>query len=145
MTHPYRLLVVLCCSAVIGGAAAHMSASAPAKRPDLVLKATPAVGFSPARVRVNADLKGGTDDFQELYCPKVEWDWGDGTTSEASSDCEPYQEGKSEINRHYTVYHVFDMAGNYRVMLRLKQKERVVASGTVIVQIRPGVREMDED
>ena len=43
------------------------------KKPSLSLKASPAVSFAPARVVVVAELKGGPDDFEEFYCPTVEW------------------------------------------------------------------------
>src|SRR4029453_11140537 len=60
------------------------------KRASLVLKATPPIAFSPAKVFVTAELRGGVDTTDELYCPGLEWDWGDGTKSEATTDCEPF-------------------------------------------------------
>src|ERR1700741_444420 len=74
-----------------------------AKRPKVTLKAQPVIAMSPARVVLTAELVGGANDFEEYYCPTVEWDWGDGTQSESTMDCEPFQEGKSEIKRRYTV------------------------------------------
>src|SRR5688572_33320517 len=52
------------------------------KKPSLSLKATPAVSFAPARIVVVAEVKGGANDFEEFYCPSVEWEWGDLTRSE---------------------------------------------------------------
>ena len=83
------------------------SKDAEGRRPKLSLKAAPVISMSPSRVVLTAELIGGANDFEEFYCPTVEWDWGDGTQSEASSDCEPYEAGKSEIKRRYTVSHVF--------------------------------------
>jgi len=111
------------------------------KRPTLKLTARPPLGMSPARVVLTADLNGGPNDAEDFYCPTVEWDWGDGTTSESSSDCEPYEPGKSEIRRRYTVEHVF-RAGNYRVALRLKKRDKMITSATVMVEIRPGIRDL---
>ncbi len=108
------------------------------KRPTLKLSARPNLAMSPARVVLTADISGGPNDSEDFYCPSVEWDWGDGTMSESSADCEPYEPGKSEIKRRYVVEHVF-RAGNYRVALRLKQHDKVVALATVAVQIRPGI------
>src|SRR6267154_4104518 len=88
------------------------------KNPTLKLTARPPLGMSPARIVLTADLNGGPNDAEDYYCPTVEWDWGDGTTSETTSDCDPYEPGKSEIRRRYTIDHVF-RAGNYRVALRL--------------------------
>src|SRR5712691_4608000 len=77
------------------------------KRPTLKLTARPPLGMSPARIILTADLNGGPNDAEDYYCPTIEWDWGDGTTSESTSDCAPYEPGKSEVRRRYTVEHVF--------------------------------------
>jgi hypothetical protein len=111
------------------------------KRPSLKLTARPPLGMSPARIVLTADLNGGPNDSEDFYCPTVEWDWGDGTTSESTSDCEPYEPGKSEIRRRFTTDHVFN-AGNYRVALRLKKRDKMVASATVNIEIRPGIRDL---
>ena len=57
------------------------------------------LGISPARVVASADLNGGANDFEEFYCPAIEWDWGDDTKSTTSADCDPYEAGKSEIGQ----------------------------------------------
>ena len=92
-------------------------------RPQLGLRATPRVAFSPVEVLVTAQLKGGAD-LEEFYCPGLEWDWGDGTRSESETDCEPYEAGKSEIKRRYSAQHTYNQAGRYRVMLRLKRNNK---------------------
>ncbi|HEY8535413.1 MAG TPA: hypothetical protein VIL25_03155 [Vicinamibacterales bacterium] len=111
------------------------------RKPSLHLRVTPAVVFSPARVRVDAELRGGSDDSPELYCPGVEWDWGDGTRSEARTDCEPFEPGKSEIQRRFTASHQYNMPGRYEVRLRLKRGNKVILAGQVNVQVRPGARD----
>src|SRR3954470_20271737 len=111
------------------------------KNPSLKLTARPPLGMSPARIVLTADLNGGPNDAEDYYCPTIEWDWGDGTTSESMSDCEPYEPGKSEIRRRYTIDHVF-RAGNYRVALRLKKRDKLVTSATVNIEIRPGIRDL---
>lgn len=111
------------------------------KRPKITLKAQPAISMSPSRVVLSAELLGGANDFEEYYCPTVEWQWGDGTTSEATVDCEPYQQGKSEIKRHFTVEHVF-RAGNYRILFQLKRRNKSVASATTNIQVRPGLSDI---
>jgi len=110
-------------------------------KPTVSVKVSPIIGFSPARMVLTADLKGGADDFEEFYCATVEWDWGDDTRSESKTDCEPYEAGKSEIKRHFTIAHTFNFAGDYRVEFRLKQKSKVVARGSADVKIRPGIRD----
>ena len=109
------------------------------KKPSLSLKATPAVSFAPARIIVVAEVKGGANDFEEFYCPSVEWDWGDFTSYTAEADCEPYQTGKSEIKRRYTVEHRFRNAGSYRVVLRLKKSGKVVGAANTQIQVRAGL------
>ncbi len=111
------------------------------KRPTLKLTARPPIGMSPARVVLTGDLTGGPNDAEDFYCPTIEWDWGDGTKSESAADCEPYEPGKSEIRRRYTIDHIF-RAGNFRVALRLKKRDKLVASATVLVEIRPGIRDL---
>lgn len=111
------------------------------KKPSLSLKANPPVGFSPLRVRLVVDVKGGADDYAQFYCPSIEWAWGDGTESESSEDCDPYEAGVSSIKRRWSTEHVFRQAGTYRVFFRLKQNNRVVAASSANVQVRAGVRD----
>jgi hypothetical protein len=111
------------------------------KRPTLSLKATPPLGFSPLKVHASVDVRGGPDDSADFYCPSIEWDWGDGTVSANSEDCDPYQEGTSTIRRRFSADHTFQTGGAYRVTFRLKQKTRVVASASTNVQVRAGVRD----
>ena len=100
------------------------------------------VAMAPARVVLTAELTGGANDFEEFYCTAVEWEWGDGTKSESSSDCAPYEAGKSEIKRRFTVEHVF-RTGSYRVMFHLKRRDKAVGNATVNIQVRPGLRDGD--
>jgi hypothetical protein len=136
-------------SATTGVAAASASAQKPdkdakenpdAKRPKVALKATPVISMSPARIVLTAELQGGANDFEDFYCPTIQWEWGDGTQSESTSDCAPYEAGKSEIKRRFTVEHIF-RAGTYRVMFRLKRRDKSVGFASVNVQVRPGLRD----
>jgi hypothetical protein len=86
-------------------------------------------------------LKGGPDDYEDYYCPAVEWDWGDGTRSEASSDCEPYEPGISQITRRFSKTHVYNFQGRYRVQVRLKRNSRLLTSATTNIQVRAGIRD----
>lgn len=113
------------------------------KRPKVTLKATPIVSIAPSRVVLTAELVGGANDYEDFYCPTVEWDWGDGTHSESTNDCEPYQSGKSEIKRRFTVEHMF-RAGNYRVMFRMKRRDKPIVAATANIQVRPGIRDIGE-
>jgi hypothetical protein len=111
-------------------------------KPSISVKANPVVAFSPARVVVTADIKGGPNDYEDFYCPTVEWWWGDGTTSDQTTDCEPYEAGKSEIKRHFIINRIFESSGDFRIEFRLKKKDKIIAMGSTMVKIRPGVREI---
>ena len=110
----------------------------------LVLKATPPIAFSPAKIFVTAELKGGAWDTDEFYCPGLEWDWGDGTKSESSNDCPPYEAGKSTIEHRWSASHTFQTADSYRVQLRLLRGSKTIVGGNTSVQVKPGVRDPGE-
>jgi plastocyanin len=109
------------------------------RKPSLSLKATPAVSFAPARVVVVAEVKGGAEDNEEFYCPTVEWEWGDLTTSTVEADCEPYETGKSQIKRRYTVEHRYKNPGGFRIRLLLKKGSKIIGTANTLVQVRPGL------
>lgn len=113
----------------------------PDVRPKFSMRAQPSVGIAPTRVVFTAELLGGADDFEEYYCASVEWEWGDDTTSESNTDCEPYEAGKSTIKRRFTNTHTFQRSGSYKVSIRLKRGDRQVAVASASIQIRPGARE----
>jgi hypothetical protein len=113
-----------------------------AKKPTLSLRASPPISFSPANIHLVAELRGGPDDYEDFYCPAVEWDWGDGTRSENSSDCDPYEAGVSQISRRFSKTHVYNIQGRYRVQVRLKRNTKVLTSASTNIQVRAGIREM---
>lgn len=115
------------------------------KKASISLKASPSIGFSPARVVATAEVRGGPNDSEELYCASVEWVWGDDTKSESKTDCEPYEAGRSEIKRRYTLDHTFQSSGNYRIEFYLKQKNKRVLGGHTNVTIRPGSRDIGQE
>lgn len=111
-------------------------------KPSINVRVSPGVAFAPARIVATAEVVGGADDFQDLYCAKVEWNWGDSTTSEATDDCDPYVAGESRIRRRYTNEHKFEFAGTYDVRITLRQGKKSVAAGTVTVRVRDGQVEL---
>lgn len=146
MMNRRRTLLAAAASLAIAAAAdvafAQQSADKDAKdnpRPRIVVRAQPQMAATPARIVLTAELVGGTDDYEEYYCPTVEWDWGDDTRSESTVDCEPYEAGKSEIRRRFTVQHIFRQPGAFKVYFRLKRRAKEVAAASVTVQVRQGV------
>jgi hypothetical protein len=116
------------------------------KKPGLDLRATPRMAFSPADIFFTAELKGGDDDHEELYCPEVTWEWGDGGKSVEESDCDPYTEGV-KIERRFTAHHTYGRAAVYSIKITLRKSGRTVAAQTVQVTVRPGLgdRTMEND
>jgi hypothetical protein len=143
MTDQRRALWTLAAIAVVLMASGHPSAQRDAadKKPSLSLKATPPAGFAPLRVHLTVDVKGGPNDYADFYCPTVQWDWDDGTISETSEDCDPYEAGKSTIRRRFSADHTFRLSGDYRLTFRLKQKDKVISSATATLTVRPGATE----
>lgn len=144
MNYPRRAIctltaVCLCLVWSVGAATAQRDGED--RKPSLSLKANPPVGFSPLRVRVVVDVRGGANDYAEFYCPSIEWDWSDGTVSESGEDCEPYVAGKSQIRRQFSATHTFRQSGSYQVYFRLKQKDKTIASSSTQIQVRAGVRD----
>jgi hypothetical protein len=109
-----------------------------AQRPKLALHAQPSVVIAPGRVVLTAELTGGSDDFEEYYCPTVVWEWGDLTSSESTLDCAPYEAGKTPIKRRFTVDHKFDRAGSYKVYFRMKRGSKELTATSVTVKVQPG-------
>jgi len=107
------------------------------KRPALELRALPRFAFSPASIHFTAELTGG-DDIEDLYCPDVEWEWGDGGKSQQESDCPPFEEG-TKIDRHHTAEHVYQLAGRFLVKITLRRAGKTIAAQTMPLTVRPGI------
>ena len=103
--------------------------------PELRLRATPRVGFSGTDILFIAELQGGPDDNEELYCASVEWDWDDDTRSERIPDCDPFEPGLSEIRRRFSQRHTFQQGGQYEVRFNLKKRGDVVLSARTTIQV----------
>ncbi len=139
MTIPIRAFCTLAAAlAILLPPHATQGQQAEDRKPSLSLRVTPPAGFAPLRVRVVADLRDGSDDYEEFYCATVEWEWGDDTISENSIGCDPYEAGKSQIRRRFSAEHIFRQSGRHRIYFKLKQKDDVVAAVSVNVQVRAG-------
>ena len=69
----------------------------------------------------------------------------DGTVSGGSEDCEPYEVGKSAIQRRFASDHTYRQAGEYDIAFRLKQKNRIVGYAKGTVRVKAGVHDEDFD
>ena len=93
-------------------------------------------GFAPSDVLFIAELRGGSDDYEDFYCASVEWDWDDDTTSESTPDCDPYEAGASSIRRRFSTRHRFEYGGRYQVRFLLKKRDDTVAAARTVVELR---------
>ena len=107
-------------------------------RRSLDLRASPQVSFSPSRVVLTGELRNVTTQDEEMYCPEVEWEWGDGTRSSVSADCGPFEPGASTTKLRYVQQHTFQYPGYFKVVLRLKRGPQVLVSGTTTLTVRAG-------
>jgi hypothetical protein len=111
-------------------------------KPKAALRVNPTVVFPPARVVATAELTEGANDFQDYYCPTIEWEWGDETQKESGEDCDPYEAGKSEIRRRYSADHTYRRDpmgrgnGSYEIIFRMKQGSKVVLSLRQTVKVQ---------
>lgn len=108
------------------------------EEPELRLRATPRVAFPPAEILFIAELRGGSDDHEPLYCASVEWEWDDDTRSERIPDCDPFEPGTSEIRRRFSQRHTFQDGGSYEVRINLKKRDEVVLSARTTIELRGG-------
>jgi hypothetical protein len=113
------------------------------KKPALEIRPSPRFAFSPANIFFTAELKGG-DDIESLYCPEIEWEWGDGGKSVQEADCDPWTE-TTKIQRRFTNNHTFQFAGLYRVRVALRKSGKDIMSQTVQVTIRAGLGDISPE
>lgn len=128
------LSIVLATGQVADGHAA--AVQGPDDDPRLRLRATPRVVFAGQSILFVGQLRGGPDDNEELYCTTIEWDWGDDTLSESTPDCNPFEPGRSEIRRRFSVRHTFDYQGRYEVRLNLKRRDDILISARTRIEVR---------
>ena len=129
-----RTLAALALIALL--AAPGIAAQDKPKRPKLTMRSSPVMAFAPAMITLTAELKDGDDDFADYYCASIEWDWDDGTRSESSDDCDPYEAGKSQIKRRFSIQHKYNIEGVYNVQVRLKQRDKTVAAARSRITVR---------
>jgi hypothetical protein len=106
------------------------------ERPSLSLRVRPEFNSGRGLVRASLEIRGGSDNYEEFYCPALEWEWGDDTFSEAKRDCAPYETEKSSIERWFRAQHTYHRSGIFKVTLRLKKRDQTVGLASANVQIR---------
>ena len=124
---------------VLGLLAVPLAAQPEAKlrKPRLDLRAAPRFAFSPVNVLFTAELTGG-DEVEEFYCPEIEWVWDDGGKSVHESDCAPFVEGATKLERRFTAEHTYGKAGTYNVKATMRRAGKALLAQTVRVTVRAG-------
>ncbi len=90
-----------------------------------------AVAGQPLTVLLVADIVGGPDNSQELYCPGTQWQFGDGIGMSSSASCMAWTPDV-KIKRHFEQIYTYDAPGTYKVTFT----RGPVASETLEVQVR---------
>jgi len=104
------------------------------------LKATPqfamlSVGpHATATVRFRLSVKDGGD--ENYYCPRLEWEWEDQTTSSEESDCPAFESAQKEDHEKvWTKSRTFWEPGQHIIKVRLFKGDRVIRSVETKVEI----------
>ncbi|MCH7746033.1 MAG: PKD domain-containing protein [Chloroflexi bacterium] len=79
----------------------------------VIVSAKPVEG-QPLTVSFAAEITGGADNDESLYCQGWQWDFGDGTMSAAIPSCLPWMP-ESTFTRQFEETHTYEEAGRYEV------------------------------
>jgi hypothetical protein len=132
--------VLLATALVLGGSTAHAKKSEKPKKPKLSLTVIPRMAMAPVDALLVARLEGG-DDLEELYCPEIQIEWDDGSSSDQEPECPAFEPGVTRIERRYSFSHTFRRSGLYNIQLRLSHEDRNVLSEHVELRVGPGLGE----
>ena len=110
------------------------------KEPKVQLQPTPRVALLPGGTRatvVRFRLRvhdGGKEDY---YCPRVEWEWEDGTKSSEESDCAPFEQATAaDHDRVWSHSREYWDAGQHLIVVRLYKGDRVIRKVETTVDVR---------
>ena len=78
---------------------------------ELLLRAYPIAG-RPLVMQFVAEIAGGPDNNQDLYCIGTEWDFGNGMGVAMMPGCLPWSPDV-EINRLFEIDHTYESPGTY--------------------------------
>ena len=111
-----------------------------AEKPKVEFKANPQIaslGIGPrSAVTVMFRLSIKDAGNEDLYCPKLEWEWEDDTRATEESDCVPFAEAqKSDHERSWSKSHQFWEPGDHTIRVRLYKGDRLVRTLETKVQV----------
>jgi hypothetical protein len=113
---------------------------AAAEKPKVELKPSPAMAMlgvgprSSATVRFRLAIKdAGNEDY---YCPKVEWEWEDGTRATEEADCPAFDSAqKQDHEKSWTKSHQFWEPGEHKITVRLYKGDRLIRTLDTKVEV----------
>jgi hypothetical protein len=117
-----------------------LGAGKPAAKPQVELKATPMmamipIGGSPAIVRFQLIVKDNGD--EGFYCPRVEWEWENGTQSVEESDCPPFDKATpTDHQASFRRSHEFWEPGKHLIQARLYKSDKLIRKVEISVEVR---------
>ena len=103
--------------------------------PQPALRVSPRAGFAPLRILLTAELKGGKE-TEKFYCPRVEWEWPDGTRSTEESDC-PEFEKRDDYPRSWR-REIQSEAGAWTFTVRFYKGDRLLSKVSETVSVFNG-------
>ena len=72
------------------------------------------LGGQPLGIQAVAEIVGGLDNSEALYCQGWSWDFGDGNVVAAMPGCLRWTP-ESRIQRHFEITHSYDALGTYDI------------------------------
>jgi hypothetical protein len=83
-----------------------------------------------------AILEGGQDS-EALHCLVAEWSFGSDDTSFAEPDCEPFEPGKTKLERQHSIERRFSSEGQKTISVTLRKGDKVIARASIGVRVTP--------
>ncbi len=99
------------------------------------IKHRPLIAYAPVNIMFTLYLDG---DPEEMYCPGLEWEFGDGSKSGQESDCEPYSP-EVEVQTRHTAQHAYGCGGEYNVKVRGSKGGKTLFVAATVVTVNVGL------
>ena len=106
------------------------------KKPTLTLRVLPRFGRVATSFLFTAILEGG-EDSEALHCLVAEWNFGSDDTSLAEPDCDPFEAGKTKLERQYGIERRFPSEGQKTVSVTLRKGDKVIARASTGLRVLP--------
>jgi hypothetical protein len=99
------------------------------------LRVSPKAGFAPLQILLTAELKGG-EETEKFYCPRVEWEWPNGTRSSEESDCAEFEK-RDDYPRSWR-REILSGAGAWTFTVRFYKGDKLLSKVSETVSVLEG-------